>query len=690
MNDANALFDAKDLEHAHVKEIARPERDKLLKCQLYPHQVRGVEWMMIREQHPIRAVRGGLVLDDTGLGKTLQTLTLVLSDFINESYSTTLVVCPAHLVRVWDLEIRTHFKEASKVSSVIYHGKSRDVIALERTIEERKGPVVVISSYATVSSIWKKGPIKDLADNVRDPYNSFYNRFWHRIVLDEAHHIRNAKTDQSQSMRHLEATHLWVLSATPVMNTVDDLFALFNFLRAKPFIGSQAKRIWGRFIKRSAFHNMAQLKELLCSLSIRRTKENTLHLPDIRREVMHLNLPSWQRDIYEAIRAYSQTRADKLMNRMNTLHKVKRNMNSQSALDPNEASKLIKHTLSCALTQILRLKQCAVCPILCLQKIRWIKRDFRTESLEQLSSETRAHLLRRLQELRTSPANECPICFDDEADFVSDPCGHNCCQKCWNTILRNTPNCPICRSKVIAVSSIHMEIETLEDCKKSPLDLPVLPPADVVSAKISYILDFLRKQKTLGFQHGKIVITSQWVSLLNLLSKYLIAEGLFVSDKSMITIYGTSNAEDREKLVKKFQENDNVQLLLLSLIAGGEGITITQGACIVMMDRWWNHQSEYQAISRLYRIGQTRDVHVIILHSNNTIEDQIDEIIAYKGMIAECLVSPHVAKVIRAGEWMHRIQICLRSPNENNSQQNDSHTAQKTNENICTKMIDVY
>ena len=113
-------------------------------------------------------------------------------------------------------------------------------------------------------------------------------------------------------------------------------------------------------------------------------------------------------------------------------------------------------------------------------------------------------------------------------------------------------------------------------------------------------------------------------------------------------------------------------MLLLSLIAGGEGITITQGACIVMMDRWWNHQSEYQAVSRLYRIGQTRDVQVITLHSDDTIEDQIDEIIAYKGMIAECLVSPNVTKVMKAEEWMHRIQICLRSPKEQQQTQKNA------------------
>ncbi len=132
------LLDDKDLEHRQVRLVDRPERDAMLQAKLFPHQIRGVEWMMVRERLPVRSVLGGLVFDDTGLGKTLQTIMLPLNDFINDERTLTLVVSPAHLVRTWESEIHMHLKDFVDIDTIVYHGKRRNLIDLENRIKHLK------------------------------------------------------------------------------------------------------------------------------------------------------------------------------------------------------------------------------------------------------------------------------------------------------------------------------------------------------------------------------------------------------------------------------------------------------------------------------------------------------------------------------------------------------------------------
>ena len=94
-------------------------------------------------------------------------------------------------------------------------------------------------------------------------------------------------------------------------------------------------------------------------------------------------------------------------------------------------------------------------------------------------------------------------------------------------------------------------------------------------------------------------------------------------------------------MVARFQERtDEPGLMLLSLRAGGTGLTLTAANHVVHLDRWWNPAVENQATDRAFRIGQRRDVTVHKLVSAGTIEERIDAVLADKQHLADLTVAP--------------------------------------------------
>jgi len=119
--------------------------------------------------------------------------------------------------------------------------------------------------------------------------------------------------------------------------------------------------------------------------------------------------------------------------------------------------------------------------------------------------------------------------------------------------------------------------------------------------------------------HHKVLIFSSFVRHLDLFKDYFEKEGL----KYAYLIGSTTN---REAVIKKFQEDDDCKLFLISIKAGGVGLNLTQADYVFILDPWWNPAVENQAISRAHRIGQTNNVTVYRFISENTIEEKIQKL----------------------------------------------------------------
>jgi len=147
------------------------------------------------------------------------------------------------------------------------------------------------------------------------------------------------------------------------------------------------------------------------------------------------------------------------------------------------------------------------------------------------------------------------------------------------------------------------------------------------SSKFSYLKELL---DTLLKESHKVIIFSQFTSMLDIIREHL-------SSSDIEHLILTGETKDRQSLVELFQAGD-IPVFLISLKAGGTGLTLTEADTVIHYDPWWNPAVENQATDRAYRIGQTKPVFVHKLLCQNTVEERIHTMQQKKGAIAESIL----------------------------------------------------
>ncbi|QFG68276.1 DEAD/DEAH box helicase [Ornithinimicrobium pratense] len=134
----------------------------------------------------------------------------------------------------------------------------------------------------------------------------------------------------------------------------------------------------------------------------------------------------------------------------------------------------------------------------------------------------------------------------------------------------------------------------------------------VTSAKITALLEQLRE---LAAEGHRALVFSSFTSYLALVRTALEQEGIGYT-------YLDGSTRDRRARVEAFREGED-PVFLISLKAGGVGLTLTEADYVFLLDPWWNPAAEAQAVDRTHRIGQTRPVHVYRLVSTDTVEEKV-------------------------------------------------------------------
>ncbi|KAJ5221393.1 uncharacterized protein N7469_010280 [Penicillium citrinum] len=222
-----------------------------LKVNLLPHQVDGVKWMCNKEtgQRTTKGIypKGGILADDMGLGKTVQAIALLLRNSKSEYEhsekfdssetrkdenappasklsKSTLVVAPLALIKQWESEILDKVEKTHRLRVCLYHGANR-----AKTATSLDNYDVVITTYGTLTS--ESGTAA--ADKAKK--SGLFSVYWFRIILDEAHTIKNRNAKATQAAYALDAKFRWCLTGTPMQNNLDELQSLIRFLRIKPY-----------------------------------------------------------------------------------------------------------------------------------------------------------------------------------------------------------------------------------------------------------------------------------------------------------------------------------------------------------------------------------------------------------------------------------------------------------------------
>ncbi len=146
------------------------------------------------------------------------------------------------------------------------------------------------------------------------------------------------------------------------------------------------------------------------------------------------------------------------------------------------------------------------------------------------------------------------------------------------------------------------------------------------SAKFEMLVDLL---ETLRRERHRVLVFSQFTSMLRLIEDHLRAVG---SPYLMLT----GESRDRQELVERFQAGEG-EVFLISLKAGGTGLTLTGADTVIHYDPWWNPAVENQATDRAYRIGQDKPVMVHKLVCAGTVEERIQTMQERKHDLAEGL-----------------------------------------------------
>ncbi|HET9278721.1 MAG TPA: DEAD/DEAH box helicase [Flavitalea sp.] len=202
----------------------------------------------------------------------------------------------------------------------------------------------------------------------------------------------------------------------------------------------------------------------------------------------------------------------------------------------------------------------------------------------------------------------------------------------------------------IAKNPMHVlrGLTRLRQICNSPALLPDNKSGERVSSKINVLIEQIGSKSN----NHKILVFSQFVSMLN-----LIQNELKIRDIKFEWLTGATKG--RERVVNNFQDNQSVRVFLISLKAGGTGLNLTEADYIYLVDPWWNPAVENQAIDRSHRIGQKKNVVAVRLVCPDTIEEKIMKLQESKRELSDRLIQADssISKTISKSELLSLLSL---------------------------------
>ncbi|KAF8973576.1 SNF2 family N-terminal domain-containing protein [Flammula alnicola] len=534
------------------------------------------------------------------------------------------------------------------------------------------------------------------ANNPAEIPSALQSIHWFRVVLDEAHSIKETGTVASRACCDLMADRRLCLTGTPVQNKLDDVFALIKFLRLEPF---DDKNTWTEFIgspvKFGQPLGVARLQTIMKCITLRRTKESKapdgkkiLSLPPRRDELRYLKFDEQEQDIYNKF--FNESKAE-----FNDLTKKNEVMKNYVGI----------------LQKILRLRQ--ICDHFELVEGKGLGQesavpsydDIVTEiSREGFSASRAAAIFAILRESATTQCVECggELCVSTElnpdgldndgppasnkrgrrgkgpasrgptrASSPNNPrpvltrCQHLFCIECYrNSVCPGWPNvapdvrrsCSACQTGLCPTDAYEVKPDSaLEGSQKKKVvkrekrqkgvSLENFHPSTKFSRMNQYSVNYdpeiqiIEDTGTSDSGIIKTVVFSQWTTMLDKVEDALEAAGIRYD-----RLDGTMKRDDRTRAMDALKHDPGCEVLLVSLKAGGVGLNLTAAQRVYLMDPYWNPAVENQAVDRIHRLGQTRPVTTVKFIIENSIEARLLEVQRKKTELANMTLGQNFSK----------------------------------------------
>nr|ATG70975.1 DNA/RNA helicase protein [Cupressus duclouxiana] len=497
---------------------------------------------------------------------------------------TTLVVCPPSVISNWVTQLEEH-TNPGKLKVHLYHGDQRN-----REGKELCKFDIVLTTYSTLGSEFfcPGSPMKEVD--------------WLRVILDEAHFIKNANTKQAKAAIALKAQRRWAVTGTPIQNTSFDLFTLMTFLQFQPF---SIKSYWNSLVQRPLSQGnasgRARLQALMETIALRRTKDMKINgqrlveLPPKFVEIHLVELCDEERQLYDRLEAEGKKVVQHFIN-----------------------SGTVLNNYSTVLQILLRLRQLCDDPALCPSDVELL-----ISSLKLEDASSNPDLLKKLLSiLQDGDDFDCPVCLSPPTEAIITICSHVFCKRCIERTLRqDKPRCPMCRKELTETDLFCSPKASQDDVKLNK---------SAKSSKVKALISFLKESRN-NDPTKKSVIFSQFRKMLDLLQEPLEREGF-----KFVRLDGSMPSKKRAATITAFASTNPTSptILLASLKAAGVGINLTAASDVYMFDPWWNPAAEDQAMDRVHRIGQTRSVRVCRLVVKDSVEESILEMQERKRKLA--------------------------------------------------------
>ena len=165
-------------------------------------------------------------------------------------------------------------------------------------------------------------------------------------------------------------------------------------------------------------------------------------------------------------------------------------------------------------------------------------------------------------------------------------------------------------------------------------DSPAIVNEQEKFPNVSVKLEEIGREITENISNHKALIFSQFLGMLALIKEKM-------KDLGVVYEYfdGSTSAQDREKAINHFQNDEECRVFLISLKAGGVGLNLTAADYVYIVDPWWNPAVEQQAIDRTHRIGQTKNIFAYRMICTDTVEDKILKLQDRKRALARDLIT---------------------------------------------------